>query len=42
MSQVVVLARSFSRGSNEPRELLIQAGLEVIFKKTLNQKKRKK
>ncbi|NLY05180.1 phosphoglycerate dehydrogenase [Candidatus Sordicultor fermentans] len=33
MSQVVVLARSFSRGSNEPRELLSQAGLEVVFKK---------
>ncbi len=42
MSQVVVSACSFSRGSNEPRELLSQAGLEVIFKKNPEPEKEEK
>jgi len=42
MSQVVVLARSFSQGSDEPRELLNKAGLEVVFKKNTDPEKEEK
>ncbi len=35
-------ACSFSRGSNEPRELLSQAGLEVVFKKNTEPEKEEK